>query len=577
VNVKENLPFGPRGTAAKLSAVQLLFCLFGLFFLQPCATTWAATADNAAEGPAVGVLFLPFTIEAPERYGYLEEGLAGMLSTRVANRAGVVTRIHTPEAYALSSILKEGKRERFRQALAALDAEYLAVGTLTAAGDKVTLTVYLYNRMKQQAPLTVSRSAAGMERILELVDEVAWDIAERGFGRKRPAPIIPATPDSAATAERFRTPHPERAFRKGLYQGSGLESGSGGDFLFVSGRRSKAIQESIRSMDVGDIDGDGRNEIVLAADTRLIIYRHLDERFQPVATVPLARYLRVHAVNIADINGNGIPEIYVSANNGKKPASWIVEHGGSGYGVIQGDIPYYLRPVPMQGQEMLLGQPGGVGEELATAVYRLQLVNGRVTTGPRIRVPGSTHIFDFVTADITGNGRREIITVDPENRIRVMDAAGALLWRSDRGYGAGRNYFGTMMSDLDDDRRKIYLPTRLLAMDLDGDNRAEIVIGKNQLAAFSYFERLRFFKGSSIAALTWRENTLAPLWETKKIANYTVDYQLVSARGAAKGGKAGEASFSLYFLEDLNSHPLNFLSPDSCRIHMYGIGKKQGK
>ena len=520
------------------------------------------------------VVFLPFEVRLPGQYSYLREGLANMLASRVTAHAGIVALHQSAQTRNLSALLTAGKEQEFVRTLGKTRADYVVMGSLTRNGEAYELTTHVFARSRTSAPRRFTRTIASLDGIMGGIDELSWDIAAKVFGKKRPGPGQAAAAKKQGLSA-FTTEHPERAFREGLYGGNeqGLDTNSG--FTLVTTRRSRKIPISLKAMDVGDIDGDGLAEIVLATDTQLLVYRYAEDYFQKVTTLPLASYLRVHALNLADLDGDHRKEIYISANNGARPASLIAAWRNNGLTLLGSDIPFYLRPEQIAGRRpVLLGQAGApAGQPVSPAIYRLvRQADGTYSKGTRLSLPRGLNLFDFTRADIDGDSVPEIVAIDRANHLQVMDRAGKLLWQSKSLYGASKNFFGTLSSTATGGHRRIYIPTRIIARDIDGDHRAEILVGRNRLATIKFFKRLRYFEGSSIAALHWDGSALTPLWETRKIPAYTADYQLVTSRD-----KKGADILRLYFAETESSYPFVFWEAESCAIHVYEIRKKSEK
>ena len=147
-----------------------------------------------------------------------------------------------------------------------------------------------------------------------------------------------------------------------------------------------------------------------------------------------------------------------------------------------------------------------------------------------------------------------------------MDATGKQLWKSEADYGSSKDFLGTLSSNRAGGRIPTYMHTRLIAEDQDGDGRPEIIIGRNRLASIKFFSRLRYFKGSSISALSWDGNEMTPLWETKKIPNYTTDYQVSADTNQPD-------KFRLFFIESDSSYPLFFWESEVSIINLYEMGR----
>ena len=75
--------------------------------------------------------------------------------------------------------------------------------------------------------------------------------------------------------------------------------------------KSRKFKTQIRGMAVGDVDGEGRNEIVFISGKEVFIYRYSGGRFEKVTEIKGKSFYNFTSVDIADIDRNGNSEIFV--------------------------------------------------------------------------------------------------------------------------------------------------------------------------------------------------------------------------------------------------------------------------
>jgi hypothetical protein len=544
-----------------------VFCCLSALFL-PAMNSFAESDDP---GPAGKIVFLPFTIKTNPPQPYLQTGLTNILATRMTGQTGLIAVQRASDTGKLATLLQSGDQMAFREMLNNLHGDYLMIGSLEQQKTGYEIMVYVFNR-NRATPSSFSKKITTLDRAIPAMDELSLDIAEKVFNKKKPEQAA-GTATGTDGMSGFQTAHPDRAYREGLYGAATILGLDGDEFKVTSTRRSRKITSAVRAMDVGDLNGDGQAEIVLLEKGNLALYHFTSDHFQHLADTPVPKHLGLHGVFLADINGNGLKEIYIGASNSDKPASQVYEWDGTSFRILAKNVDFYLRPgVNANGKEILLGQVGGIAEAtVGTSFYEMSLnADGTVSKQERISVPHGFNLYDFVRADLDQDGTLEFIGLTPKNKLVVLDNAGTPLWKSEAGYGASKNFLGTLNSNRPGGKTPTYIHTRLIAQDQDGDGRPEIVIGRNRLTTVKFINRLRYFEGSSISTLSWDGSQMNTLWETKKTTGYATDYQVV------KKTESGD-TLQLFFLESDSSYPLFFWESDNSVIHLYEMGRKEAE
>ncbi len=135
-------------------------------------------------------------------------------------------------------------------------------------------------------------------------------------------------------------------------QGTAAEGGAG----FWKGRNYDFL---INGIDVGDVDKDGMQEVVVAAPQKILIYRFAQQRQQTIAEIDAGAFIRNISVSVADINGNGTPEIFVTAFSSALNSleSYVLEFDGKTFRKLLQKSHYYYSVVHRPGKgALLLGQ-----------------------------------------------------------------------------------------------------------------------------------------------------------------------------------------------------------------------------
>jgi hypothetical protein len=247
---------------------------------------------------------------------------------------------------------------------------------------------------------------------------------------------------------------------------------------------------------------------------------------------------------------NGKAEIYISAADKTSPHSWAYEWNGTDFDTILKDVPWYIRTVQMPGEGLILvGQRGGNDSVLVAGIFRLMRNGKKLQPQERLVMPNYVNLFDFAMADVTGDGNIEIVGISSADRMYVVRSDGSVLWVSDNYYSGTRRYIGEdyelyKMKGLDINStpdydvigkegggKRIYIPSRMIVMDVNHDGRDDIIVNRNVSTNFRVAENFKRYKTGEIHGLTWNGIGLTEIWQTKKIDGYIPDFQFLRMVG----------------------------------------------
>ncbi len=490
------------------------------------------------------IIVLPFEISEDGTFSYINKAVDQMLLARLARFDEIDMR---------TQVLSEEKRQKLREQLrtgdvtgaaALFDGDWIVDPGLYSLKEGMQMNLSLYPLGGGRA-VQLAEKIDSDEQILEAVNSLVASIYRAVVQPQESVAVSDDVKKDDDGLSGFETPHPERAFKKGLYAGAPLVTGEQGSTVFESRgvRKSGDIPILVESLAVGDLDGDGTSDLAVASMSKIIIFSFDDLRFTEVARYEFSPRMKIHVINIADPGNSGRQKLYVSANEGRFASSAILSWDGSES--LQSErqgLPWYIRPVTMPGKgEVLIGQQvsmNSADDYLGSGVFELSIEpeDGKLLKGNKLQLPEETNLFDFIQADLDGDKGVETVVIDKNQKMLVYDSALNLIWVSSANYGGSKKYFGPQRNKTDqqdpagltpaaeENRRLVFISGRLDAKDITGDGLPEIVVSTNEVNLSRYLENTRTYDGGSVACLGWFGGGLAELWQTNHIGGYVADY-----------------------------------------------------
>ena len=203
------------------------------------------------------------------------------------------------------------------------------------------------------------------------------------------------------------------------------------------------FQFEVVDLDVGDINGDGREELVVIAPNRVIVYDYRNKKLKQVARFRAEnKNHRFLGVDVGDINRNGRDEIFVTGRYDNSLSSFVLEAGPGKQRLKKtwDDVNLYFRIIhPFGTRPTLLAQAPGSSGPFHGPISRMVYRKGRYAARSKLKLPevyGTKFIlYGLTSADIDGDRKREILMLDKNYKLRVYSASGRVLVQTEEHYG----------------------------------------------------------------------------------------------------------------------------------------------
>ncbi len=490
-----------------------------------------------AGGDPVKVAVLPFSINSVSDMSFLQTGIQDMLSSRLYWKGKVQVLDRETVNSALSSAKGFTGQSLALLIGGKLGANFVVYGSLTMIGESTSIDAKIVDVEGAKEPLMLFKQTQSLNQVIPQINAFATDINTKMF--KRPMAFdgfqgqAPSVGSSAPVQGNYN-PH----FISHNSAVSVNTPGTTGQGVWTS----PAFNNAILGMDTGDVNNDGIEEILWISAHKLHVFQYRNGSLVPVplAGAGINRINSYVGVDVADINQNGTPEIFLTGLTASedKVASLVLEFDGSRFRTMVKNSPWMYRVSKSgKGKPVLLGQKAGdkKGQGIfSRPVYRMEAQGNRYVPRAAILMGKRANVLGVALGEQDAQGNGVVLAFDRNDYIRIYNNPRSSSWKSVEKLGGNMSRFQIPSTDMSDKTPQTqYFPMRIRTFDSAAGKGAamNILAAGNHDITGSILGGFRSFNQTRIKALIQDSLGLRPAWETRVLNGRISDFFVADIDG----------------------------------------------
>ena len=305
----------------------------------------------------------------------------------------------------------------------------------------------------------------------------------------------------------------------------------------------------IVDFDVGDLNGDGKNEYVLIDRYRVMVYKLKKGKLRKIGQLRKRKGIdRFLGVDVGDINGNGRDEIFVTNQVVDKLESFALERqpGKKGFKHVWKDVNLYFRIIrPFGEKPTLLSQSTGFEAPFHGAINKVLYKKRRYILGSKLNTPDIYgkffSLYGLTQTDLSGNKIKETIILDDKYHLRVYSSEGRVIVKSNEYYGHDPRFidigvveeFGGLASGSNNITRAKAVRYKSRLQLVKNGSRRFLVLPKNYVTGNGMLDQMVIVENSGLAILGINREGFERHFESGKQKGYLGAYRVVPRKGNA--------------------------------------------
>ena len=179
----------------------------------------------------------------------------------------------------------------------------------------------------------------------------------------------------------------------------------------------------------------------------------------------------------------------------------------------------------------------------------MQLRGGSLVPGPAVSAPKEANVFNFVRANLKGDGSEQIIMIDDSHKLRILSAGNDQIWRGNGIFAATTNAFESKVEDRRFAMVDLYaIPSPVLITDLRQNGIPEVVLNRNTTTFDKWLPNsMKYYDQGEIVSLSWDNMGLVENWKTRELNGQVTALRI----GDIEGNGRKQLVISMVYAKDL--------------------------
>ncbi|MBF0101699.1 MAG: hypothetical protein HQK77_12405 [Desulfobacterales bacterium] len=446
----------------------------------------------------VNVAIVPFKINADKNLSFLSDGIYDILAFELA-ATGRVHVIHPDIVHKAFQAYSGFMNEDVAKSGAELvHADYIIFGSLVALANQISLHAYFIDASGKQPSFILNRQLDHLDRVLPEINQYVKNIKVNYFQSGEPEMAEKTDIDRQLDNQKMNQNAILPLQTKQLW-------------------KSKVFNDVINGIEIADINQDGKQETLVMMAHEVLLIKFGKEGMISSETLFYDKYCNFIGIDVADINMNGSPEIYLSGLNAHKNSvrSYVLEYNGKDYIAKIKKSSWFFKVISQQRQKLLLGQ------EMKRQPYPKEFFvmtwqNNELITKTQLVHSNGVNILGVTCGDVLNDSSDVFIAYNSYDQLHLFDFSGKILWDSKEKMGGSPLYVEWVSTEPGETDR-IYLPMKVMVRDMDDDGKNEVICIQNDDKTGRLLKRYRQYYQSQVMGLRWDGLALPVTWKGKVI------------------------------------------------------------
>src|SRR5919109_1177068 len=266
----------------------------------------------------------------------------------------------------------------------------------------------------------------------------------------------------------------------------------------------------VASMDTCGVISEGSEDILVTDGKKVLMYQLTGEQVEFVDEYVPSVAAKLLSVQCAEVDKNPGQEVIVNQYINNALDTAILTYRNGGLQVLQDHIDVLLVAVDTNGDgvnDALWGSPYDFSDFFTAGRATLYAFDdGKLRRQERVEVPRVYRATGVALADVSGDGKRDLVMIDDSRQLRVYRGLQQLYKSNDRvggSYSVAEVERETASSGGSTKHKVPYfLEPGMTVADLNGDGRQDVVLPRNTRSLGGLLPNVNVFSGGDVVVLS---------------------------------------------------------------------------